>query len=189
MSDVENALRVLEGLDPTSDQYKEVVARLLLRLDPNEPAGEKLCAAVMRFWTTNAFEAVAIRPGHQGPEVFLRQRAVNDTAYPGMWHVPGSLYRHGEEDRQVADRLNREFGTRINRFEYCGKLVVSEKRGTVHPFVFLVELERDPRLDDEHKWVPVSKLRDENMVLHHLGQIIPMALRVWQQRQSESIGW
>ncbi|TSC85045.1 MAG: hypothetical protein G01um101413_429 [Parcubacteria group bacterium Gr01-1014_13] len=167
--------------DPSSDDYKRVLAQMLNRLDTTKPVGTALCDAIMRLWPTPAFEAMVFRRSDRGGnEVFLRQRAMNDTAYPGQWHAPGKLYRHGEQDRDVANRLEEEFGTRIEKFDLVDKEITSEDRGTVHSHIFIVKLAGDPRIDDRHKWFPVSDL-PSNTVNIHREIIIPKAARVYWQ--------
>ena len=172
---VSQAMEALLSVDHTSDEYKQLVAKMLGRLDPTKPSGAELCNAIMRVWTTVAFEAVAIRDNGGVPEVYLRRRALDDTAYPGEWHAPGSLYRHGERDRDVANRLEQEFGVPIKAFQFIDKLTTDEQRGTIHSLIFLVELDGDPRIDDRHNWFPVHNL-PANTVSHHREPIIPMAV-------------
>jgi ADP-ribose pyrophosphatase YjhB (NUDIX family) len=162
--------------DPSSDEYKVVLAQMLNRLDSTQPVGTKLCDAVMRLWPTPAFEAVVFRMYHDTHEIYLRRRAVDDTAYPGQWHVPGKLYRHGEQDRDVANRLEEEFGSKIGSFHLIGKEVTSEVRGTVHSLIFLVQLVRDPRIDDQHRWFPTNDL-PQAIVDVHRDLIIPSAVQ------------
>lgn len=162
------------GRDLSYDERKEVIAELLGGIDPTKPKGAKLCDAIMRVWATVAFEAVAIRGSAVTPEVYLRQRASDDTAYPDEWHVPGSLYRHGERDRDVADRLEQEFGTPVVGFNYVDKLINDEQRGTIHGLIFLVELEGEPRIDERHNWFAVNNLPAKTVSFHR-EFTIPMA--------------
>lgn len=170
-----NARTILEmGRGLSYEERKEVIAELLGGIDPAKPTGAKLCDAIMRVWTTVAFEAVAIR-GSVATEVYLRQRDALDTAYPDEWHVPGSLYRHGERDRDVADRLEQEFGTPIIGYTYVEKLVTDEQRGTIHSMIFLVELDGNPRIDDRHNWFALKNLPAKTVSFHR-EPIIPMAV-------------
>lgn len=163
------------GRDLSYEERKEVIAGLLGGIDPTKPKGAVLCNAIMRVWTTVAFEAVAIRGSAVTPEVYLRERASDDTAYPGEWHVPGSLYRHGERDRDVADRLEQEFGTPILSYNYVDKFTNDEQRGTIHSLIFLVELARDPRIDDRHNWFAVNNMPAKTVSFHR-DPVIPMAV-------------
>ena len=148
--DINRIKETLRDMSSTSDEFKMVVAELLNRLIPGEPFGTMLCDAIMRITVTLAFEAVALRNNDGITEIYLRQRADGDTAYPGEWHVPGSLYRHSESDRNVADRLEQEFGVRIESLAFVDRIIVAEQRGTVHSLIFLVKLEGDPHLDGRH---------------------------------------
>lgn len=170
-----DAVEEMMARDPNSDDLKSVIAMLLGHIDPTKPKGTVLCDAIMRVWTTLAFEAVAIRDTAMVPEVYLRRRALNDTAYPGEWHAPGSLYRHGERDRDVANRLEEEFGVPIKSFRYVDRFMNDEQRGTIHSLIFLVELGGNPRLDDRHGWFSMDKM-PANTVSCHREPIIPIAL-------------
>ena len=97
-------MKIDPKMDPTSKQYKEMVAEFLSRLDPTKPSGTRLCDAIMRLWPTPAFEAMAFRQRSGATEIYLRRRAMDDTAYPGEGHAPGLLYRDGERDRDVGKR-------------------------------------------------------------------------------------
>ena len=170
------------NLDRNSKEYKDIVAELLGAIDPSRPAGTTLCDAMMRLWPTPAFEAVVFRESSGTAEIYLRRRAMDDTAYPGEWHAPGSLYRSGEQDRDVAARLEKEFGAGIKRFDLVDKEITNEARGTVHSMVFLVQLAGDPRIDDRHAWFPVDHLPEVTVDLHH-DAIIPKAFKAWQARR------
>lgn len=167
---------VLENLSPESPEFKKVLARELSKLDPAKPVGTELCDAIMRLWPTPAFEAIAFRLRHDSHDIYLSRRAMDDTAYPGEWHVPGSLYRYGEQDRDVANRLEEEFGTKIKSFRLVGKETTSEVRGTVHSLIFIVQLAVDARIDDRHRWFPTNDL-PQPMVDLHRDLIIPSAVK------------
>ena len=182
MNAVRKTLKMARGL--SCDEKKEVIAELLDSIDPTQPKGTVLCDAIMRIWSTAAFEAVAIRDGATVPEIYLSRRAPENTAYPNEWHVPGSLYRHGERDRDVADRLEQEFGASI-AFRYVDRFTTDEQRGTIHSLVFLVELIGEPRMDDRHGWFPVNNL-PAPMVGSHRDVLIPRACHFyWHQRSLE----
>lgn len=174
-------------MDPTTPEYRQVLAELLGRLDPTKPAGAVLCDAIMRLWPTPAFEAMAFRLRQGASEIYLRRRAPDDTAYPGEWHAPGSLYRHGEQDRDVATRLEKEFGVKIEKFELVGKEITAEARGTVHSLIYLVQLGGEPRVDDRHDWFPVNELPQVTVDLHR-DLIIPAAAKIYWQHYMRFLG-
>ena len=179
---LKEALDVLRELGPQADLTKAFTAAVLRGRDPTKPAGTELCDAVMRFWTTNAFEALLFRRGEDGRiEVFLRQRSADDTAYPLEWHAPGSLYRHGEQDADVAGRLQGEFGCEIGNFELVGRHITSEARGTIMSLLFLVEALGAVREDDRHRWFPIDQL-PERTVDFHRNVYIPAAAKAWVAR-------
>ena len=173
---------ILSNLDPNSSEFKEGVASQLNRIDPTKPAGPKLCDAIMRLWPTPAFEAMLFRHPQQGAsEIYLRRRALDDTAYPGQWHAPGALFRHGEKPRDVANRLKGEFGVPIEKFELVGYEITNEERGTVHSLIYLIQLVGDARIDDRHAWFSTNNL-PQAMVDLHRDRIIPVAAQVYWQR-------
>ena len=124
--------------------------------------------------------------GTEGPRfgsngTTLRQRAQDDTAYPGEWHAPGSVFRPGENEHEVADRLAKEFGTTIVSFLYIGEYVDwegGEARGSFVSRNYLVVLGGPPREDDRHSWFPVDQL-PPNTCHHHRDSIIPMVAKAY----------
>ena len=183
-------LEPIIDLGPESEEFKNHLAVLLEHLTPGDPFGTKLFNAVARITPSIAFEAVALRHNRatEAIEILLRRRADDDTAYPGEWHAAGSVYRQGEDDRQVADRLEAEFGTKISDFKFAGKFYQSEARGTFHSMVFLITLLGEPRIDDRHQWFPVSQL-PENTVEHHRTKVIPMAMHASSGQRCNSKNW
>lgn len=129
----------------------------------------------MREKYVMVLNVVALGGGRSVPEVYLRRSALDDIAYPGEWHAPEFIYRHGERDRDVANRLEKEFGAPITDFSYVGKFTTDEQRGTIHSLIYVVELGGDPRLDDWHQWFPVDAM-PANTVEFHRDPIIPMAV-------------
>lgn len=173
---VKMALGALSDIDSTSDEYKEMVAELLQRIEPGK-YGTPLYNALARLTTSLAMEAVALRvnPKTDKIEVYLRQRTANE-AYPLQWHAPCSVMRPYEDWRKVANRLAGEFGTNIMLYEEIGELFTKEERGPFLSKIFLVQLdERDPREDDRHRWYPVDALPRITVDLHE-EHVIPLAV-------------
>jgi len=177
-------LEEINALDPQSDLYKEFAAAVLRRIDPHKPFGTLLYNAIARLSWNQFFEAVALRRGSSGEiEVYLRKRADDDTAYPGEWHVPGSVFRPGESERMVANRVSCEFGVSIRGFTYIDKYVDWEKgeaRGSGASWIYLVHFDGEPRIDERHQWFPVEKLPEVTVESHRIG-IIPKAISVFKQ--------
>jgi len=176
----------LNGLSPDSDLYKEFAAAVLQRIDPHKPFGTLLYNTIARLSWNQFFEAVALRRGSRPSdeiEVYLRKRTDDDTAYPGEWHAPGSVFRPGENERMVADRVSREFGVPIYDFTYIGEYVDWERgevRGSGVSRIYLVQLSGSPRVDDRHGWFPVDKLPEVTVDSHQIG-IIPKAVSSFKQ--------
>lgn len=172
-----NALEIMMALNPASDDFKEVVAAMLGRLDPAKPIGTRLRDAIMRLSPGPFFTAALFRERVGATEIYLRQGAIDDIDYPGQWHVPGSFYRHGELDHDVEVRLARDFGAaKFEKSNLVGHQVLPESRGTIHAMIFLVELKGDPRIDSRHDWFRTDRLPDGMADLHR-SVIIPNATR------------
>lgn len=154
--------------------FKEFMAGLLGYIDPTQPYGTALFDALARLSWSIAFEAVTLRQNAATGEVevYLRQREANDTAYPSQWHCPGTVIRPGERPQHQANRLEKEFGCPINYYTRIAGLYTSEERGSFLSEIYSVELGGDPRIDDRHRWFPVTDL-PEVTVDFHRNHIIP----------------
>lgn len=162
--------------------------KALSEIDPKQPYGTELFDALARLTISVAPEAVCLRLQHYLSEidttrlseiqVYLVQRAPDDTAYPGEWHCPGSVMRPGETFEDVLERLaKREFGANLTSVRFVANLNPSkadpEARGTFLSVVYLCTLEDKKGL--RGKWFPVDKLPNKT-VWHHRARIIPCAL-------------
>ena len=60
----------------------------LAKIDPRKPYGTTLFNAIARLTVSPAVETVCLRLNQttKEVEVYLVQRARDDTAYPGEWH-------------------------------------------------------------------------------------------------------
>lgn len=182
--EMEELIERLGVIDPASDLYKDFVAELLGRIDPKKPYGTALYNAIARLSWNMFFEAVAIRRNGKKLEVYLRKRADDDTAYPGEWHAPGSVFRPGENECDVANRLEREFGVQVTSFRKIGEYVdwkKGEARGSGVSRVYLVKLNGAPREDERHGWFPVNELPEVTVDSHRLA-IIPKAVKAHKGR-------
>jgi len=164
--------------------WKNNVATLVFTIPRKTPYGTRAFNATARLSWSIAFEAVALREGVNGLEVYLRQRSDDDSAYPGEWHAPGSIFRPGETERDVANRLAEEFGAPITKLYFLGEVADwqdhkedTEARGSFVSRVYLVEFDENqpPREDERHIWCPVGDL-PEKTVWSHRDLIIPMAV-------------
>jgi len=170
----DEAVAVLSGLDPQSDEFRGVLSRLLGRVDPKKPYGATLFDALARLTTSEAVEAVLVRWGADNQlEVYMTQRG-SDEAYPNEWHLPGSIYRPGEDTADVMARLSqREFGCKITGWRQVDHFRHAEARGWFSAFVFMLEVEGEPR-NARGAWYLVDNL-PPNTVRHHVERIIPAA--------------
>lgn len=148
------------------------IADLLRRVDPSSPLGTRLFEAVMRLSVAPAFEAVCLRSRPNDLEVLLTQRASDDTAYPGMWHCPGTFYRPGEDDEACVRRLGAKEGVTITSAMFVGKWNNPyEARGHCMHLVHLCKVDGAPA----GQWFPLGAL-PQPMVDFHRDVIIQMAV-------------
>ncbi len=157
--------------------FKHILAFFLKFINPHKPLGTVLFNAIAKVSVSVAFEAVALRRNRETEEleVYLVRRAPDDSAYPGQWHVPGSILRPAEKDEHVLVRLGkREFGTKITHSKFVAMVSYPrEARGHFISLVYRVRLEGEP--SENGKWFPVDKL-PSNIVSHHKTYIIPLAV-------------
>ncbi len=183
---MDELIETLGSVNPASDLYKDFVAKLLGRIDPKKPYGTALYNAIARLSWNMFFEAVVIRKRGKQLEVYLRKRADGDTAYPGEWHAPGSVFRPGENERDVTNRLEKEFGVPVVLFQMIGEYVDWEKgeaRGSGVSRVYLIKLDGAPREDERHGWFPINELPKVTVDSHRLA-IIPLAVKAHKARRT-----
>lgn len=174
------AVVALEALDPQSDEFKLAIAKVLRRVD--QPYGAALFDALARLTVTEAVEAVLMRRRGDGQlEVYMTQRAPDDTAYPNEWHAPGSIFRSGEDDADVMRRLEEcELKCRIKSWKQISHFRHMEARGWFSAFAFLLEVEGEPK-NERGAWHVVDNL-PPNTVRHHVDRIIPLAVAAYSHR-------
>ncbi len=161
--------------------------KMLSEIDPRQPYGTELFDALARLTVSVAVEAVCLRPYwqigseiEQGQypefEVYLVQRAQDDTAYPGEWHCPGSVMRPMESIEDVMARLGKkEFGANLLSWKFVTNVNhAHEQRGHFFSLVYLCQL-REEKEGMRGQWFPTYRL-PQNTVGHHRQPIIPVAL-------------
>src|SRR3989338_5641250 len=92
---------------------KRMIIWLLRWVDPAKPYGAPLFNAFARLTVSVAVEAVCLRKklGTGEFEVYLTKRSLDETAYPGQWHIPGTVMRPMEDLEDAFARLGaKEFG-------------------------------------------------------------------------------
>jgi hypothetical protein len=158
---------------------KAIVALLLRFINPRKPYGTRLFNALARVTVSVAFEAMAIRRNKDSGslEVYLKKRAMNDTAYPGEWHAPGSVMRPREGEIDVFTRLSKnEFMAKVTIVSFIDYLNhPQEQRGHFFTPVYLISTE-GAKVDETHGWFPIDQLPTP-MVGHHEKTLIPMAVK------------
>ncbi len=164
---------------------RKKLALELKKIDPNEPLGLELFEAVARLSVTVSFEGVLFRENDGQLEIFLTRRSASDTAYPGDWHCPGTVFRPHtpnvpyNPESDAATRLAvKEFGVhKFASYKFVGEIFINEERGVFNPRVYLVRIE-DPivTIPGESGWFSVGKL-PRDMVAPHRDLIIPIALK------------
>lgn len=172
-----------EAEESLMDAWREFVARALGLVPADKPYKTALFNALNRLQPVFAFEGVVLRenPETGELEVYLAQRAADDSAYPGEYHAPGSGVRNNETWEHVAARLGRsEYKVGISRIVPLWEAAFfnAEERGWYCSIPFLVELDAEPAVG---KWYPVDRL-PEQTVIHHREKIIPAAVSYWRNR-------
>lgn len=141
--------------------------------------GRELFNAIARLTVVLTPEAACLRSDAKTGtvQIYLTQRAADDSAYPGQWHIPGSAMRSGEEIDDVFTRLSQsEIGLAITSKKFAFHFNnPKEARGHFFSLIYLCEL-----TDGEARgqWFDVQKL-PENIVKHHQETVIPKALEVF----------
>ena len=124
-----------------------------------------------------AVEAVCVRLNQQTRkiEVYMTQRSLDDTAYPGEWHCPGSIMRPGETINNIFSRLEKkEFNAYLLSKKFVANVnVPDEVRGHFISLVYLCTLEQKEEM--KGIWFPTDKLPKQTVECHRR-RIIPCAL-------------
>lgn len=158
------------------EMEKSDLVRGLREIDPSKPYGTELFDALARLTVSVAVEAVCLRwnPGTTKIEVYMIQRAPDDTAYPGQWHCPGSVMRPGEEFKDALNRLEKkELGGNIASAQFvCLVNHPTEARGHFLSLVYSCILKDARTL--RGKWFPVDQLPEKTVDCHRV-RIIPAA--------------
>lgn len=154
--------------------------KLLAEIDPRQPLGTPLYDALLRIGPFGtSVEAVCLRLNSKKEvEVYLTQRALNDTAYAGEYHCPGTFVRTDEDFNDTFLRLaEREFGGRLTSWRHIAPVnYPKEARGHCISLVYLCIL--PDQADLSGTWFPVNNL-PRPMVKIHEKRIIPAALGIF----------
>jgi ADP-ribose pyrophosphatase YjhB (NUDIX family) len=102
-------------------------------------------------------EVVVLKDNGGELEVLLTQRTVNDSSFPNMWHVPGTVIRPGETlDVSLKRLAQTELGVEIESYEIAGLINnLKEPRGHFISPILLVKLRQSPKVG---KWQNVKNL-------------------------------
>src|SRR3989344_6749231 len=156
-----------------SDDEMAQLLTLLGKVDGNKPLGTPLFNAISPLVVQSAVEAVCLRLNPEKKvEVYLIQRSLNDTAYPGEWHCPGSVMRPGEDFDDVFARLEEgEFIGKLSQKQFIANMnSPREARGHFLSVIYLCLLRGKTNL--RGAWFPVDNLPNKT-VNHHKEVIIP----------------
>ena len=165
-------------------QDNEELLKLLEQVDPTKPYGTKLFNALCRLTVNVAIEAVCIREtfdtlrAKTWTEVYLVQRSLDDTAYRGQWHCPGSVMRPGESVEDIMNRLSqKEFGTKLTSCKFVANFnYPQEERGHSFSLIYLCQLEVREKM--QGKWFSLPwDIHSPTVVQHHRQHIIPIAVQ------------
>lgn len=169
---------VLHGVDPASAEYKGLVASLMNKIDPTKPLGSELFDAVTYLaGCSPAFEGGLARMKDGRVQIYLRQRSMTESAYPGEWHLPGTFFRKGEQPMDVARRLCKSEleGVGVKSIRHLEDFFVEEARGSVESKLYAIEVEGDP-IGKSGQWFNLEDVPSP-MVHHHAERLIPRLLK------------
>lgn len=185
-----NDLVIPEKIDPNSNEFKAIVAGLLKRIDPTKGFGTVLYKAIARLSWNCYWESVALRYVVKEVEVFMTKRDETDPDWNGYWHVPGTALRPGDTEETAKARLAKEYGVPVRSLKRVGDAGFGwfksgdEGRGPGISFVFDTTFDGEPALNEWRRWFNVKDLPTPT-VPSHISQIIPMAVRAFDERH----GW
>jgi len=167
-----------------SDQYdrvKQTAVTALAGINTAQPFGTVLFEAIARVSVTVCIEAVCLRrnPVTSAIEVWLIERAQDDTAYPGQMHCPGTVMRPGESVGHMFERLAQtEIVSRLDKQVFVGfDNNTAEVRGHFLHLIYLVQFDGLPKRGG---WYPVKDL-PLNTVEHHRTTVIPAAVKAFKE--------
>ena len=181
------AMAFVEAMDLGYDDYKEVVAGLLTRVDPYKGLGTPLYMAVCGHSWNVYLESVALRRTSRigVVEVFMTKRDESDPDWQGYWHVPGTALRYGDTEESAWARLAREYGVPILSRTHVGDAGIGwfkkgdTGRGPGISLIHVTKLEGEPMLNERRGWFNVNDLPDPTVPLH-INPIIPRAVSAYQ---------
>lgn len=167
-----------------ADEVKKTIADALNKIDPSEPLGAPLFDAIARHSISVAFEAFWLRNHNGKLEIFLKKRAANDSDYAGQWHAPGSVFRPGEQAKDVAQRIvGKELEiSMFSSMRFVQFFVIpTKRRGWFLSLVHLVESTQLPAAG-KGTWYPVDDL-PKNMVDLHRTLFLPAAIKAFTAKK------
>lgn len=179
--------RLVQG-EVVSDLEINRFAALALSLVKGPTLGTELFNAIARLSWSIAYEAVVFRQEENKFYVFLKQRSADDSEAPGMWCLPGTIFRPEERKQDVVRRLSKkEFGSPVLEIGEVGFWLkpkraderVGDSRGSFVHWVHLVRIELGA---GGGQWFPVDAL-PENTVWFHAEYVVPLALAHYKMRQ------
>lgn len=160
--------------------FVRLMAAQVLSIVPlRQPLGTRLFNVISKYSVNVAFEAVLLRRGTDGEmEVFLSQRLPTET-FANLWHVPGSIFRPGEVESGVAERLAiNEFGVERMDYQFCGD-VFSEYEGRTYLHRVYKVVTSEEVSNAFGKWYEIDSL-PLGMVQIHKDFVIPLALKNYE---------
>jgi hypothetical protein len=167
-----NAISALLKIEPTDPKYMLAVATLINQLVPGTFT-EELSKAFTTKWVTTVCEGVCLRKHNGSTDVFLRRYTKKDMP-DGVWRCPETIWRAGETETQVLERLAKEeFGCQFEKTEPITFVPSTDEHSTTTSCLYLVVANPVPTAGE---WFEVEKLPD-TIRNHHRNHILSMALR------------
>lgn len=168
-----------KNTETLSPEERATMIGLLKRVDRAQPLGTELYDAIALLSLSVAIEAITLRQGKNGIEVFLTKRSETDTAYAGMYHSPGTVRRPEETLEAGFKRLEiREFKGNLTSSEFIGNHdCPDEARGHFLQVMYLCSMDGDC----SDNWYPVDNL-PEPIVPNHKEVLIPAAVKAFKKK-------
>ncbi len=157
---------------------RALIAQVVNVVPDDEPFGQSLFDALTYVaGCSPAFEGGLARKKDGRVQIYLRQRSMNESAYPGEWHLPGTFFRKGEQPIAVARRLCKsEFeGVVVKSILHLEDFFVDEARGNIESKLYAIEVEGDPT-GKSGKWFDLEDVPSP-LVDHHAEKLIPRLLK------------
>jgi len=130
-------------MEKNSATIKKAIKCLAI-IDPRKPMGTELFNIIARLTVSVAIDMVALRKSKKGTEIYLTKRLPGQS-YSGKWHIPGTIIRPGEMEKDAFLRLEKkEFKTKLKCIRFIGyHNNIKEERGHFINLIFCCKIKKN----------------------------------------------